>query len=55
MDPCEYDPMKTPGSVGMHHCPYCGEMVVAGIPHPPYWDDLPLPPPPDDDDDLPFP
>lgn len=22
----------------MHHCPECGKMVIAGVPHPPYWD-----------------
>ena len=20
--------------IGMHHCPLCGEMVIAGVPHP---------------------
>lgn len=22
--------------IGMAHCPYCGEMVAAGVPHPDY-------------------
>ena len=24
--------------IGMFHCPYCGEMVLAGIVHPDYYD-----------------
>jgi hypothetical protein len=34
---CEFDPTKlkyTP--IGMLHCPLCGEMVLAGYPHPDY-------------------
>lgn len=22
--------------IGMYHCPYCGAMVIAGVPHPDY-------------------
>lgn len=34
---CSHDPRqfaKTP--MGMYHCPECGEMVIAGCPHPVY-------------------
>jgi ribosomal protein L37AE/L43A len=31
---CTYDPRDTRIEVGMHHCPECGEMVVAGCAHP---------------------
>lgn len=32
---CNYDPTKLLGQpIGMFHCPDCGEMIVAGIPHP---------------------
>lgn len=30
--PCPHDPVNVPG--GMYHCPECGEVVVAGFPHP---------------------
>ena len=34
---CEYDPTKLVGlPIGMFHCPLCGEMIVAGFPHPNY-------------------
>ena len=33
---CAYDPSKVVGPIGMFHCPNCGEMVVAGCPHPDY-------------------
>jgi len=34
---CSYDPVKLKGEpIGMLHCPECGEMVLAGIPHPDY-------------------
>ena len=34
---CSYDPMQDAGKpLGMFHCPECGEMVVAGMPHPVY-------------------
>lgn len=35
---CSYDPSLIPNSVpiGMFHCPECGEMVIAGMPHPDY-------------------
>ncbi len=29
--PCPYDPTNDQG--GMFHCPLCGEMILAGIPH----------------------
>lgn len=32
---CDHDPRSQSGqSTGMYHCPDCGEMVVAGLPHP---------------------
>lgn len=32
---CPHDPRELAGQpIGMYHCPECGEMVVAGIPHP---------------------
>ena len=35
---CGYDPVvEKSGSNGMYHCPECGQMVLAGMPHPPYW------------------
>jgi hypothetical protein len=33
---CGHDPEKTTGPLGMYHCPECGEMVLAGAPHPDY-------------------
>ena len=34
---CSYDPTPLIGlAVGMFHCPECGEMLVAGMPHPDY-------------------
>ena len=33
-EPCPYDPSTVEGSIGMFHCPLCGEMVVAGLFHP---------------------
>lgn len=34
---CEFNPVEYRGaSLGMFHCPVCGEMVVAGMPHPDY-------------------
>jgi hypothetical protein len=41
-EPCPwpYDPMvivaNGPVPLGMYHCPYCGTMVIAGLPHPDY-------------------
>lgn len=33
---CSYDPRALLGQpIGMLHCPECGVMVVAGLPHPP--------------------
>jgi hypothetical protein len=32
--PCPEDPTKLLGApIGQYHCPYCGMMVVAGVPH----------------------
>ena len=32
---CPFDPSPLLGvPLGMFHCPACGEMVIAGIPHP---------------------
>lgn len=32
--PCKEDPAKLLGQpIGMYHCPECGSMLVAGIPH----------------------
>lgn len=34
---CPHDPMELAGQpIGMYHCPECGEMVLAGSPHPDY-------------------
>lgn len=34
---CSFDPSAlTDIALGMFHCPQCGEMVVAGVPHPDY-------------------
>lgn len=33
MNTCPHDPTKTHPSVGMYHCPECGEMVIAGMEH----------------------
>ena len=44
--PCPEDPMTLRGQpIGMYHCPYCGVMCVAGLPHP-----SPSAPPPFDQD-----
>lgn len=33
-DACPYEPEHLVGiPLGMFHCPVCGEMVVAGLPH----------------------
>ncbi len=45
---CTFDP--TPCAGGMFHCPECGDMVIAGAPHPDYslLENMPpLPPLPD--------
>lgn len=32
---CSEDPVKLTGQpIGMYHCPECGTMVLAGLPHP---------------------
>lgn len=40
---CPFDPsddLYINAPIGMFHCPLCGEMVLAGMPHPDYsvWD-----------------
>lgn len=55
---CFFDPTAPPydrASIGMFHCPECGEMVLSGVPHPDYsqieferWDKIPKPTPPED-------
>jgi hypothetical protein len=36
MDGCKFDPRPLVGvPIGMFHCPECGEMVIAGLPHTP--------------------
>jgi hypothetical protein len=30
---CTYDPNTVHGAIGMHHCPECGEMQLAGWAH----------------------
>lgn len=37
MTKCPFDPMTLKGEpLGMLHCPECGEMILAGVPHPDY-------------------
>ena len=39
MTKCSFDPtadIYKDSPIGMFHCPECGEMVVAGLPHPDY-------------------
>jgi hypothetical protein len=32
---CPHDPRTMAGKpIGMYHCPECGDMVLAGLPHP---------------------
>lgn len=32
--PCPYDPSVLVGiPMGQFHCPICGEMIIAGVPH----------------------
>ena len=34
--PCPEDPVLLTGQpIGMYHCPYCGEMQLAGVSHVP--------------------
>ncbi len=41
MEKCDFDPVQYKGAaMGMFHCPECGQMVLAGMPHPQYWLDL---------------
>jgi len=52
--PFPMDPLLQPSGapLGMYHCPYCGDMVVAGLPHGDWRDvdeALALAPPPDID------
>ena len=42
---CTFDPSVINGALGMFHCPACGEMQIAGMPHTMIleqsdWDDL---------------
>ena len=37
---CSHDPRKTTGPIGMYHCPECGDMVLAGLHHPPSEEDI---------------
>lgn len=30
---CTFDPTTVHGAVGMFHCPDCGDMQIAGLPH----------------------
>ena len=42
MTKCTFDPMADiykDAPIGMFHCPECGEMVLAGMPHPD-WDEF---------------
>jgi hypothetical protein len=35
--PWPWDPQQLVGApMGQYHCPYCGAMCVAGVPHPDY-------------------
>lgn len=36
MAKCPFTPETVEGPIGMFHCPECGEMVLAGYPHPDY-------------------
>ena len=37
--PWPWDPQQLKGApIGQYHCPYCGEMVIAGLRHPDYGD-----------------
>ncbi len=37
MNQCPFDPsIYNDVPLGMFHCPLCGEMVIAGMPHPDY-------------------
>ena len=50
MNHCPHDPRQYAGMpIGMYHCPYCGEMVIAGMSHPePLLE--PIPDPTEDND-----
>lgn len=38
--PWPWDPQQLVGvPLGQYHCPYCGAMVIAGLPHPDYRED----------------
>jgi hypothetical protein len=32
---CKEKPEDMAGNLGMYHCPDCGAMLIAGVPHPP--------------------
>jgi hypothetical protein len=37
--PWPWDPQQLTGApIGQYHCPHCGAMVMAGVPHPDYRD-----------------
>lgn len=36
--PWPWEPQQVAGPIGMFHCSYCGEMVMAGQPHTDYAD-----------------
>jgi hypothetical protein len=38
---CRFDPSTDIDiALGQFHCPHCGEMILAGFPHPPSINDL---------------
>jgi hypothetical protein len=38
--PWPWDPQQLVGApLGQYHCPYCGAMCLAGLPHPDYGDE----------------
>jgi hypothetical protein len=40
--PWPWEPQQLTGApIGQYHCPYCGSMVLAGVPHPDYRDRTP--------------
>ena len=42
--PWPWEPQQLKGvPMGQYHCPYCGAMTLAGVPHLDYRDDVPPP------------
>lgn len=40
--PWPWDPQQLAGApMGQYHCPYCGAMCIAGVPHPDYGEEPP--------------